>query len=259
METKVSYGARFFTKFVEIIAAGLATAVSAYLIAQLGGLLNSVAPAPAVVQTVATVGDGGKSPARTVAPIAASAIDDQHAAPQPEADASAVPAARKASRPGHDVPARKDNKPDSKTGTSMARGDRSVEALARAALAKVDADQPAPAQAPPAQARPAQAPPREADPLPPLVAVQVPAQAPVQAPAQAAIQIDTQPVAAIAPPPSAPVPPEAQASAPALPPIQHRGLFAVLKQMPNLLRPDPPAAVGEAIRPPMPIGTAGQD
>src|ERR1700722_10415 len=108
METKVSYGARFFTKFVEIIAAGLATAVSAYLIAQLGGLLNSVAPAPAVVQTVATVGDGGKSPARTVAPIAASAIDDQHAGLQPEADASAVPAARKASRPGHDVPARKD-------------------------------------------------------------------------------------------------------------------------------------------------------
>jgi hypothetical protein len=37
-------------KFVEIIAAGLATAVSGYLIARLSGALLSPAPAPAVVQ-----------------------------------------------------------------------------------------------------------------------------------------------------------------------------------------------------------------
>jgi hypothetical protein len=246
METKVSYAARFFTKFVEIIAAGLATAVSAYLIAQLGGLLGPVAPAPAAVQAAAAAGDGGKSLPGAAAPTAASAADDQRATPQPEADASAAPAPRKAGKPARDVPSRKDGKTDSKTGTNMARGERSVEALARAALAKVDADQPAPAQAPA----------READPLPPLVAVQVP----VQAPAQAPIQIESQPVAVIAsPPPSAPTPLEAQAPAPELPPVQHRGLFAVLKQMPDLLRPDPPASVGEAIRPPMPIGTGAQD
>jgi hypothetical protein len=41
---------RFLLKFVEIIAAGLATAVSGYLIARLSGALLSPAPAPAVVQ-----------------------------------------------------------------------------------------------------------------------------------------------------------------------------------------------------------------
>src|SRR5262249_36599330 len=47
-----SYFSRFLLKFVEIIAAGLATAVSGYLIAHLTGVLSSPAPspAPAVVQ-----------------------------------------------------------------------------------------------------------------------------------------------------------------------------------------------------------------
>ena len=42
----VSYFSRFFLKFVEIIAAGLATAVSGYLIAHLIGVLSSPGPAP---------------------------------------------------------------------------------------------------------------------------------------------------------------------------------------------------------------------
>jgi hypothetical protein len=42
-----SYLSRFFLKFVEIIAAGLATAVSGYLIAHLSGALPSSSPAPA--------------------------------------------------------------------------------------------------------------------------------------------------------------------------------------------------------------------
>src|ERR1700758_2872911 len=42
-----SYFSRFFLKFFEIIAAGLATAVSGYLIAHLTGALSSPAPAPA--------------------------------------------------------------------------------------------------------------------------------------------------------------------------------------------------------------------
>jgi hypothetical protein len=42
-----SYFSRFFLKFIEIIAAGLATAASGYLIAHLSGALSSPAPAPA--------------------------------------------------------------------------------------------------------------------------------------------------------------------------------------------------------------------
>src|SRR5262249_14243405 len=41
-----SYFSRFLLKFVEIIAAGLATAVSGYLIAHLTGVLSSPAPSP---------------------------------------------------------------------------------------------------------------------------------------------------------------------------------------------------------------------
>ena len=41
------YLSRFFLKFIEIIAAGLATAVSGYLIAHLSGALSSPSPAPA--------------------------------------------------------------------------------------------------------------------------------------------------------------------------------------------------------------------
>ena len=41
MSGDVSYFSRFFVKFVEISAAGLATAISAYVLAHLGGLLSS--------------------------------------------------------------------------------------------------------------------------------------------------------------------------------------------------------------------------
>jgi len=43
----VPYLSRFLTKFIEIVAAGFATAVSGYLIAHLSGVLSSPAPAPA--------------------------------------------------------------------------------------------------------------------------------------------------------------------------------------------------------------------
>ena len=46
----ISYFSRFLVKFVEIIAAGLATAASGYLIAHLTGALSPPAPAAAVIQ-----------------------------------------------------------------------------------------------------------------------------------------------------------------------------------------------------------------
>ena len=39
MSGEVPYLSRFFVKFVEVIAAGVATAISAYLLAHFGGLL----------------------------------------------------------------------------------------------------------------------------------------------------------------------------------------------------------------------------
>ena len=48
MADEVSYFSRFTVKFVEIVAAGMATAVSGYLIAHLGGFWSSPTPAPVV-------------------------------------------------------------------------------------------------------------------------------------------------------------------------------------------------------------------
>jgi hypothetical protein len=47
VSAEVSYFSRFLVKFIEIIAAGLATAVSGYLIAHLSSALSSPAPTPA--------------------------------------------------------------------------------------------------------------------------------------------------------------------------------------------------------------------
>jgi len=37
---------------------------------------------------------------------------------------------------------------------------------------------------------------------------------------------------------------------------QDKDVFSAFKRIPDLLRPEPPAATGEAPRPPMPVGTA---
>jgi hypothetical protein len=48
MSGENSYFSRFFVKFVEVGAAGLASAICAYLLAHFGGLLPAPAPATAV-------------------------------------------------------------------------------------------------------------------------------------------------------------------------------------------------------------------
>jgi hypothetical protein len=61
----VPYLSRFLTKFIEIVAAGFATAVSGYLIAHLSGVLSSPAPAqaPAPAATIIGVGSSANSSA----------------------------------------------------------------------------------------------------------------------------------------------------------------------------------------------------
>ena len=54
MSGEVSYCSRFFAKFVEIIAAGLASAITAYLLAHFGGVLLYATPASAPVAPIAS-------------------------------------------------------------------------------------------------------------------------------------------------------------------------------------------------------------
>src|SRR5215468_12330664 len=90
---------RFLVKFVEVSAAGLATAISAYALAHLGGLLSSSptptsAPATAVQvsPTASEVAEGLR--AKPTPPAAAGAVNKQSPAPQQDTDATVAQPAR---------------------------------------------------------------------------------------------------------------------------------------------------------------------
>jgi hypothetical protein len=244
-----SYFSRFFTKFVEIVAGGLATAMCAYLIAHVGDPLSSATPAPTAVSAASTTGEVAAGlPAQPAPPVATAAVEGQHRATQPVTDAPARPAP-KGEKAATAVPAPKDNKASA---SPAARSEKSAEALARAALANLDADRPAPADAPVRrnlsgagaaavefQQRTADMPPRPADVQPPLVAV--------DAQERRVATLDP-------PPPNAGSPSEVASPRPESQPHQDKGLVSFLKRMPDLLRPGAPSFDGEAPRPPMPVG-----
>ena len=76
MSGEASYFSRFFVKFVEIIAAGLASAISAYMLAYFGGLLSSTpASSPTATAQVGPNASGGA--AQPIAPIAAATTNEQ--------------------------------------------------------------------------------------------------------------------------------------------------------------------------------------
>ncbi len=259
MLTEASYLSRFFAKFVEIIAAGLATAFSAYVIAYLGGSLSTPMPPPAAVSAGATALDVAKSPpAQPAPPVAGAAVEEQRPAPQPVTDAPPAQPARKAAKAATSgpVPAPK----DIKANTGVAHGEKSAEALARAALANLDADRPAPADAPirraltgtgsaaPApvevQARPAEVTPRQAEMPPPAAAAE----------AQPRRVANVDPLL-----PNANAPLEIAAPQPEPSADEVNGLFSVPKRILHLLRPGTPSLAGEAPRPPMPVATAPRE
>jgi hypothetical protein len=241
---EASYLSRFFTKFVEIAAGGLATAMCAYLIAYLQIPLAPTTPAAVSAgPSVATSSPAQPAPPVAAAPpVVAVVVDEQRRVPQPVTDAPAQPV-HKAEKAAMTAPAPK----DIKTGSSVARSEKSVETLARAALANVDADRPAAADVPlrrnltgsaTAAQRLTDVPPHPID-IPPPVAVEVPRR-----------------VAAIAPlPPNASSPPEIAAPQQEPPADEVRGLFSVPKRILGLLRLGTPSFAGEAPRPPMPVGT----
>jgi hypothetical protein len=249
MLPEASYLSRFFTKFVEIIAGGLATAMCAYLIAHLGGPMPPAMPAPAAVSAASTTGEVAAGPPAQPAPPVATAAVERHRATQPVTDAPppAQPA-RKAEKAAMAMPAPNDNK----ASAGAARSEKSAEALARAALANLDADRPAPADAPIRRnptgtgAAAVELRPRPADVLP---------RPPDIEPPPAAVDVQPRHVATLdPPPPNAGAPSELAPPQPESQPHQDKGLFSFLKRVPDLLHPGTPS-FAEAPRPPLPVGT----
>jgi hypothetical protein len=124
---------RFLVKFVEVSAAGLATAISAYALAHLAGLLSSSptptsAPATAVqVSPIASeVAEGLR--AKPAPPAAAPAVNKQSPALQQDTDATAAQPARKAAKDAKALPPRKHTKTDTNV-EKEPRSQTSVEAL----------------------------------------------------------------------------------------------------------------------------------
>jgi hypothetical protein len=279
MSGEVPYFSRFLVKFVEIIAAGFASAISAYLLAHFGGVLLSYptsAPAP-VAPTASLLADSVR--AQPIPLLAIVPVNERRAVPQKDIDAPA--GAANAGKEAKTLPLRK----HAKTATSVAekgpRGQKSVEVLTRAALANIDADRPAPVDAPigpglndtrarvdAIQPRQAGVPPRQADVV--LRPGDLPPSAAAINAAQPAADTQPQPVqprpaigthlqprspnvrATVDPPPSGAAPQPSPAD-------QDKDVFSALKRIPDLLRPEPPMPIGEAPRPPMPVVTASPE
>ena len=121
---------RFVVKFIEIIAAGLATAVSGYLIAHLSGALSSPVPLPAR----AVIEDTPNAiPPAPPPPSIFGDRDDQHAGPKQEVTASPI------LQPAPPVNTAKIAPPHKRTETATTAAD-SLAARVRAALATIDAN-----------------------------------------------------------------------------------------------------------------------
>ena len=279
MSAEVSYCSRFFAKFVEIIAAGLASAITAYLLAHFGGVLLYATPASAPVAPIASeAAESGRAQPRP--PVAAAPVNERRTVPQKDTDAPAAQLTPNGGKEAKTLPLSKHTKTDTSVAEKEPRGQKSVEVLTRAALANIDANRPAPGDAPigpglnhtyapvdGTQPRQASVPPRQADvgPRP----VEIPSRAAAIA-AQPAAKAQPQPVqprpaagtnlqpgspevrASVDPQPSSAAPQPASADL-------DEDVFSALKWIPDLLRPDPPTATGEAPRPPMPVGTASPE
>jgi hypothetical protein len=279
MSGEVSYFSRFFVKFVEIIAAGLASAICAYLLAHFGGVLSPPTPASAPASAAVPVGPTGTGVSGQPTPPLAAAAADEH--PATQRDGPEAKLAHKVGKEAKTLPSRKQ-----KIDTSAAekpRTEKSAEALVRDALANIDANRRTPADAPIGSGV-TDSPSLPVDNLPARRAIVSPQQPdlvprPVEVPARPAVEAVPYPTDVPMPPvqsrpaPSADLPPispnvrapplsasqplEIAAPQP-LPPADHdKDVFSALSLIPNLLRPDPPAANGEPPRPPMPVEKFG--
>jgi len=272
-----SYFSRVLVKFLEIFAAGLATAVSGYLIAHLSGVFSAPAPMPVgtaiqVAPTPTTV-SGGPSvqpapPATTVsggqsvqlAPPASTNVSEQPLARQEETgtrqEETVAPIVAQppdgAANATKAAAARKHIETDTSAAESKRRQD-SVLARVRAALANRDAKRAKAPDAPPRQANAPQGPtPAGAQPRPlddrraASVAVPPPDTANLQPPPlqQSAAQPAAPAPAPIEIEPRPIVPAQTEPAAPAQ---EETGALSTLGR-------DPLTATDDAPRPPMPVG-----
>jgi hypothetical protein len=259
-----SYLSRFLLKFVEIIAAGVATAVSGYLIAHLSGVLSSPAPTGAAIQGAPAANVQSSLPAQPITPTSGDA-SERRVAPQEGAHAAAVsqPAAPSQEvnaspvvQPAHSsanttkmTAARK----HSETATSAAESKRDQEsfvARVRSALGNadrtdsIDAHQsgvsrgPATMTPPPASSGAVASAPSGATELRPATVQQGSQQAPLEPNPLTTVEINSRPATA------------AQSS-PAASPVTEIDGLSPLEQM---LRHDPLTGTNDAPRPPMPVG-----
>jgi hypothetical protein len=253
-----SYLSRFLLKFVEITAAGLATAVSGYLIAHLTGVLSSPASAPATA-VIQVTPDASTQSGRLAQPIPPISVDarERRVAPQQDVNARAVtqppppqqevnapPATQRASR---SVNTAKTTPPHSHETTPSAteskRDHGSFVARVRAALGSADrtgdvSRDPAAMASPPLPVMDlsgtiAPAPPITTEPRP--IPVQ---QAPIEPNPPTAVEIKSRPVTSIQ-------------SSPAPSPVKETEVLSPLEQ---ILRHDPLAGSDDAPRPPMAVG-----
>jgi hypothetical protein len=250
-QDQVSYFSKFLLKFVEIIAAGLATAVSGYVIAHLTGALSSPAPAPApaptaaVIQVAPSVIAPSDSPAQPPSPVSAGA-SDQHLAPQQ--DNNAPPAAQSTRKTAKSESSRKhiENAPNA---AASARDEDSFVSRVRAALASANANRIGPTDVSSRQSA-SRVPAATAQPktdLPAGVVLAAPP-APERAPAVQELPTDANPLATV----ETTSRPIAETQLPPEPPAaKETGVLSTLEQM---LRQDPLAGTEQPPRPPMPVG-----
>jgi hypothetical protein len=269
MSGEVSYFSRFFVKFVEIIAAGLASAISAYLLAH---FVSSPTPASPPTVTAVQVAPNASGVAAQPAPAAAAAAASEHPSPQGSPEAKLVP---KTGRDAKVLPPRKHTKTDTSVAGKEPRNQKSAEEQVRAALANVDANRRVPAVGPdltdtrsvPADdvpARQASVPSQQPGVLPPSIDPQ-PRRTSEPAPNAANFLVQPPPA------PGAdlrPRSPDIRTTSPSVSPVapqpmpsadQDKDAFSALKRIPDLLRPDPSGAAGEPLRPPMPVDTASPE
>ncbi len=244
-----SYISRFLVKFVEIIAAGLATAASGYLIAHLSATLSSSTPtnAKAVVVTP-NLGERAALPAQASTPGSAD-NNQQPILPQLTAPAGPQPASQQALTTTASIP-----KPEAQSGriensakaTAIRRESWTVRVRAALANAAHRSDRPADS---PLRSRPPTA---TADPGRVIdsasshaVSAATPAASETRLPPLQETTIVASPPTVTEVNPVVPIQPAPAASEKA------PGALSTLEQM---LRNDPLAGTDQAPRPPMPVG-----
>ncbi len=244
-----SYISRFLVKFVEITAAGLATAASGYLIAHLSATLSSSAPTNTrTVVVTPNLGERTALPAWTSTPGSAD-NNQQPILPQLTAPASREPAGPQAptttaSIPKPDAQSRRiENSPNATTSTRESWTVRVRAALANAAhRSDPPADAPLGSRAPAAMAEPG----RVIDSANSHAAsAATPAASEVRLPPLQGTTIIASPPTVTEVNPVVPIQPSAAPSGTA------PGAMSTLEQM---LRNDPLDGTDQVPRPPMPVG-----